>query len=940
MNDRQVGPYRIATIIGEGGMGSVYLAHHVETGERVALKVLAPERTDFADLKRFQREQQLVCGLNHPHLVKILEGGTADDVRYVAMEFLEGDTLEHLLHRDSPLTLERAIAIGRDIASGLAALHERGIVHRDLKPSNVMVSPAWTAKVIDYGLARQVDTTLLTMPGQVMGTLAYLAPELVEQEAPTSAVDMWALGCVLYRMIVGRLPIDGKTPILLLTGIVSEPIAHPVTVNPGVPAELGALVMQLLTREVKLRLTDARVVVDKLEALQKVPRVVRTPLAAVRTPRSQIRHESSQKFRGQWPIRALGITGLLLATLGILWPVRQQKPYPPQATPVSARPEKRLATTDRVFEDWRKVKPLLHLMRTRRIDARTHETLCRVTNVDLGHDADTWIYWVRLGEWLDLPKRSAEPPRRTGAHTGHWKPTPVGDANHNYIDAALAETTWRSILKSIDNIPQASQLKCVLVATWEWPDDGRAWLQLGNIVEKEGLDAFARSLFERGLRMINGEILYSWPRSTWRAFCRALRSVRDPQLEELWLAAVKPYATQDPALAGLVDALGDDMPRLSRLLQKAAQLPQYRTTAREWLGQAHLELNRKEEARRVWEQLWHGGLRTLTLADRLVNINLSLGDVEGARSYMKGSRNEIAMESACQYCEGPPEREPRWVRIRKTNDITPVLDAMEVYRQLELKQLDKAVEKMEELIEMRRRHNHYFGELVILDVIGAGCANQQLETFARDALFESPLQDDTRLQRWEMAAGSLVTPRSVPLMERWMRQAEEQNLPLPVDFPLLKALWLSRRGLLAESLIELARSRMPLSRPEACEIVARPIWHELLGLSKDTSTAERARKLVIPELGNSRRHHAYQEFYQVLQSGNLTGIMESVDYIRRGSGNRASWCLLEAWSAAKGDKRAFGRTLATLRCQARFTFSGVWLLEEFTQLEQIGGRPK
>src|SRR5213079_898867 len=220
-----IGHYKISESIGAGGMGEVYLATDITAGRKAALKLLPLRFTGDADrLKRFQQEAHAVVGLNHPNILTVYEIGEDHSTHYIASELIEGETLRQRLMR-GPIQLSEALDIAIQVASALAAAHERGIVHRDIKPENIMLRPDGYVKVLDFGIAKLAEEQLpATMPrdealflietnlGSVLGTVRYMSPEQARGGHVDKTTDIWSLGVVLYEMVSGHAPFTGDTP--------------------------------------------------------------------------------------------------------------------------------------------------------------------------------------------------------------------------------------------------------------------------------------------------------------------------------------------------------------------------------------------------------------------------------------------------------------------------------------------------------------------------------------------------------------------------------------------------------------------------------------------------------------------------------------------------------------------------------------------------------
>lgn len=206
-----LGPYRLESQLGEGGMGIVFRAAREPDGQVVALKVLRRELTgDETHRRRFMREARAAAEVHHRHLAPVLDVGEADGRVYLAVSFIEGRSLDDRIREEGPLPVPDIVTLAYQMASALDALHEREVMHRDLKPSNVMLDGSGDAVVTDFGLAKGRAYTVLTKPGQVMGTLDYLAPEVIRGQQATAASDLYGLGCVLYECVAGQPPFAEK----------------------------------------------------------------------------------------------------------------------------------------------------------------------------------------------------------------------------------------------------------------------------------------------------------------------------------------------------------------------------------------------------------------------------------------------------------------------------------------------------------------------------------------------------------------------------------------------------------------------------------------------------------------------------------------------------------------------------------------------------------
>ena len=212
MQGSRLGPYRLEEHLGEGSTGIVVKAVREPDEQVVALKVLRPELgADETYRRRFVHEARVASDAAHPHLVAIVDAGELEGRPYIASRYVEGRSLEERIHVGGPLPLDELRRLSAHLAGALDELHRCGLVHRDIKPSNVVLDKAGSAWLTDFGLAKGPAYTVLTKPGEVMGTLDYLAPELIRGESATPATDIYALGCLVFEALAGAPPFAGRS---------------------------------------------------------------------------------------------------------------------------------------------------------------------------------------------------------------------------------------------------------------------------------------------------------------------------------------------------------------------------------------------------------------------------------------------------------------------------------------------------------------------------------------------------------------------------------------------------------------------------------------------------------------------------------------------------------------------------------------------------------
>jgi predicted Ser/Thr protein kinase len=265
----RLGGYRVLQVLGEGGMGLVYLAEDVQLLRRVALKVMKPDlaKNDSARL-RFLAEARAAAKVRSDHVVTIYQTGEDCGTAYAAMELLRGSALDSWIKKNRNAPLTEIMRIGRETALGLAAAHEEGLIHRDIKPANIWVESSGRIKILDFGLARPIEGDAhLTKSGAVVGTPAYMAPEQARGQKVDHRADLFSLGCVLHRLTTGEMPFKGDTVMAVLTALAVENPPPANELNPNVPPRLAALVTALLSKDPNKRPQSATAVADELQSI-------------------------------------------------------------------------------------------------------------------------------------------------------------------------------------------------------------------------------------------------------------------------------------------------------------------------------------------------------------------------------------------------------------------------------------------------------------------------------------------------------------------------------------------------------------------------------------------------------------------------------------------------------------------------------------------------
>jgi serine/threonine-protein kinase len=266
----QVGPYRVERKLGAGGMGTVYLGRHAETGEVAAVKVLPPAMArEPGFVARFSREVDALRKLESPHIVRLFESGVDGETYFYAMEYISGETVTELLRREKRLPWRQVVDYGVQICKALKAAHNAGIVHRDLKPSNLLLDAGGTVKLTDFGVAQVFAGGKLTMTGGVIGTAEYMSPEQAQGHRANKRSDIYSLGAVLYVMLTGRPPFTGQTALDIAQKHRFNQFDSPRRVVPEVPYWLDEIVCKCLEKKPEDRYPDAYVLSLRLQEVPK-----------------------------------------------------------------------------------------------------------------------------------------------------------------------------------------------------------------------------------------------------------------------------------------------------------------------------------------------------------------------------------------------------------------------------------------------------------------------------------------------------------------------------------------------------------------------------------------------------------------------------------------------------------------------------------------------
>ena len=348
MNDlsgNTIGPYRLIEIIGKGGMATVYRAYQSNMDRDVAMKIMSP---DFADdpefVQRFEREAQIIAQLQHPHILPVYDFGRVDRLAYLVMRLMTGGSLNLLLR--GPLPIGRVIELARQIASALDYAHAHGIIHRDLKPTNILLDDLGNAYLTDFGIAKLLASGTvngLTQPDAVMGTPTYMAPEQWRSEPVDARTDEYALGVIVYQMLLGQVPFASETPHGLMYQHLDKQPPSPTAINPDLPLAIEPVIRRALAKQRDDRYGSAGEMVSDLE------RALRAPTGTIYTTleRPPVRPRPSGEtdldlLRAEEELMSMGDPGEAPAPRAPTQPNIVPRSVPPVAVPppVVARPQR------------------------------------------------------------------------------------------------------------------------------------------------------------------------------------------------------------------------------------------------------------------------------------------------------------------------------------------------------------------------------------------------------------------------------------------------------------------------------------------------------------------------------------------------------------------------------------------------------------------------
>jgi beta-lactam-binding protein with PASTA domain/tRNA A-37 threonylcarbamoyl transferase component Bud32 len=306
------GRYELIEIIGEGGMSTVYKARDRVLDRIVAVKILREEFSqDKGFVSSFKTEALSAASISHPNIVNIYDVGSENDVYFIVMEFVDGQTLKSIIRRQGPLSVERAVDIAIMVCDGVHHAHEKGIIHRDIKPQNILITEHGMVKVADFGIARAVSSGTLTYGNNIVGSVHYFSPEQARGEAINRTADIYSIGCVLYEMLTGKVPFNADSPITVALMHINDEPPSPRAINPEITPAVEAIILKAMAKLPAQRFQTAQEMRNTLLNLNKDMPATAAGSSSAAAPPSEPKGKKRK-------IRPLGIALIAIAILGLL----------------------------------------------------------------------------------------------------------------------------------------------------------------------------------------------------------------------------------------------------------------------------------------------------------------------------------------------------------------------------------------------------------------------------------------------------------------------------------------------------------------------------------------------------------------------------------------------------------------------------------------------
>ncbi|MCP4336760.1 MAG: serine/threonine protein kinase [Mycoplasma sp.] len=313
--------YKIISRIGQGGMAEIYLAEDTFDGKRVAVKVLHPDKkNDIVAIKRFNSELKLTEKVDSPYVIKIFDHVFNAKVQYIVMEYIDGSIFKNYIERRTRLTVDETIEFSKQIALGLQEIHDQGIIHRDIKSTNIMISEHGKIKIIDFGIALTEESDRLTRADKIIASVQYLAPEILLQEKPTVKFDIYAFGILMFEMITGDLPFNGKDAITTAFMHKKSSVPQVNKIVENIPQSVANIISKATAKDKNLRYNDMIEMYNDLNTCLSKERFYEEPINLNKKNNFSIKKIIMSKWITVIMIVILLIAVILIAlSLGMGW---------------------------------------------------------------------------------------------------------------------------------------------------------------------------------------------------------------------------------------------------------------------------------------------------------------------------------------------------------------------------------------------------------------------------------------------------------------------------------------------------------------------------------------------------------------------------------------------------------------------------------------------